>query len=299
MPTGVTEVALLIPDPDEVHEDEAALRLAAAVAGPGVTVHGPVGSRVDLFAAHAGLARIHASLVTRMDRIDGIAVFTIFDGQLVEEGSLVASVKTGPHLVQGSVVARAEAIAASGSPLVDVRPFQRRRVTAIVKTPVAPRARDHFESALRSKVESLGSTLAGPTYVENDVASLTAALERAVRGRDRADLVLVAGSGTTDPSDPIFVALARLGGNVTSHGVPAHPGSMAWLGRCKRTTILGLPSCGAYSVATAADLLLPWMLAGEPPTRRTVARLGHGGILTREMRFRFPPYARTVDRSED
>ena len=77
--------------------------------------------------------------------------------------------------------------------------------------------------------------------------------------------------------------------------MPAHPGSMLWLGRAGRTTFLGLPTCGAYSRATAADLLLPWLLAGEPPTRRTVARLGHGGILTRDMRFRFPPYARRLD----
>ena len=62
-----------------------------------------------------------------------------------------------------------------------------------------------------------------------------------------------------------------------------------------RTAILGLPTCGAYSRATAADLLLPRLLTGEPPTLQTVSRLGHGGILTRSMRFRFPPYARELD----
>ena len=52
--------------------------------------------------------------------------------------------------------------------------------------------------------------------------------------------------------------------------------------------MIGLPSCGAYSKATAVDLLLPRLLAGEPASMRTVARLGHGGILTRDQRFRFP-----------
>ena len=70
---------------------------------------------------------------------------------------------------------------------------------------------------------------------------------------------------------------------------------MLWLARIGRTAILGLPTCGAYSKATAADLLLPRLLTGEPPTRRTVSHLGHGGVLTREMRFRFPPYARELD----
>ena len=104
-----------------------------------------------------------------------------------------------------------------------------------------------------------------------------------------------AGGRSTDPSDPFFVAIAALGGRVVRHGVPAHPGSMLWLARIGRTAILGLPTCGAYSKATAADLLLPRLLTGEPPTRRTVSHLGHGGVLTREMRFRFPPYARELE----
>ena len=71
---------------------------------------------------------------------------------------------------------------------------------------------------------------------------------------------------------------------------------MLWLARIGRTAILGLPTCGAYSKATAADLLLPRLLTGEPPIRSDGRpSLGHGGVLTREMRFRFPPYARELD----
>ena len=65
-----------------------------------------------------------------------------------------------------------------------------------------------------------------------------------------------------------------------------------------RTVLLGLPTCGAYSRATAVDLLLPWILAGAPADRRTIARLGHGGLLTRDMRFRFPAYTRGFDAPE-
>ena len=46
---------------------------------------------------------------------------------------------------------------------------------------------------------------------------------------------------------------------------------------------------------TAADLLLPRLLSGDPASEKTVAKLGHGGILTRSQRFRFPPYARELD----
>jgi molybdopterin biosynthesis enzyme len=112
------------------------------------------------------------------------------------------------------------------------------------------------------------------------------------------DLVLTAGGASTDPEDPFFVALHALGGRVVRQGVPAHPGSMLWLGRAGRTALVGLPTCGAYSRATAADLLIPRLLAGEPPTAATVAKLGHGGVLSREMRFRFPAYALELEAPE-
>jgi formylmethanofuran dehydrogenase subunit E len=70
---------------------------------------------------------------------------------------------------------------------------------------------------------------------------------------------------------------------------------MLWLGRVGRTAIVGLPTCGAFSKATAADLLQPRLVAGQPATAATVARLGHGGILNRSQRFRFPAYARDLD----
>src|SRR5687768_685247 len=59
-------VTLLIPGPDDLHEDEAARRLAIAVAGPGVEVRGPTESRMDLVARHDGVLRIR---VNRMERI--------------------------------------------------------------------------------------------------------------------------------------------------------------------------------------------------------------------------------------
>src|SRR3954454_21115482 len=169
------------------------------------------------------------------------------------------------------------------------------RVAVIVKESLRAADRSRFEASVRDKVESLGSTVGAIDYVADEDAAVAEALRRQTRGRGRVDVVLTAGGRSTDPSDPFFGAIEALGGRVVRHGVPAHPGSMLWLARVGRTAILGLPTCGAYSKATAADLLLPRLLSGDPPTARTVAKLGHGGILTRSQRFRFPAYARALD----
>jgi hypothetical protein len=295
-------ITVLIPDPGDVHEDEAARRLAAAVGGPGVVGGEPAQSRIDLRATTAGVARIRAPLVERLNAIDPVEVFTILDGRVVEAGALVASVKIAPHLVPEAVLARAERVAArvGRAGVVSVAPFRPRRVAAIVKESIRGIARDRFETSVRAKVEGLGSTLIGIDYVEDAAGPVEAAVRARVRGRGagRADLVLTAGSSSTDPEDPFFLAIAALGGRIVRHGVPAHPGSMLWLGRVGRVPVIGLPSCGAYSKATAVDLLLPRILAGAPASTRTIARLGHGGILTRDQRFRFPAYARELDAPE-
>jgi hypothetical protein len=292
-------IAVLVVEAGDLHEDDAALRLAAAVAGPGLTTRGPAESRVDLLAAADGLVHVRADLVERMDRIDPVEVFSLFDGQVVRAGELVASVKVAPHVVPTRVVEAAERVAARAGAggVVRVAGFVPRRVGVVVKESLHAPARERFEASVRLKVESLGSELASVAYVADETDAVTEALRPLVRGRrpDRVDLVLTAGSASTDPEDPFYVAIERLGGRVVRHGVPAHPGSMLWLARIGRTDLLGLPSCGAYSKATAADLLLPRLLSGERASAATVARLGVGGILTRSMRFRFPAYARDLD----
>ena len=289
-------VTLVIAEPGELHEDDAAIRLARAVAGPNLEVRGPNQSRLDLVASAAGVVNIQVAELERLNRLDPLEVFTVFDGQIVEKGDLVASVKVAPHVVDAGVVEAGARIAGFGSqPIVWVAPFYARRIGVVVKESVRATARERFESSVRAKVEGLGSSIIDIVYVEDDPDAVEAAVARFTRGADLADLILTAGSASTDPTDAFFLVIETLGGRVVRRGVPSHPGSMLWLARVGKTAILGLPTCGAYSKATAADLLLPRLLSGEPASETTVAKLGHGGILTRSQRFRFPPYARELD----
>jgi Probable molybdopterin binding domain len=289
-------ISVIVPEAGELHEDEAALRLATAVAGPGLTLRGPAQSRVDLLAAHAGVLNVRIAELERVNRIDPLEVFTAFDGQVVDKGDLVASVKVAPHVVDAATVDEGARIARfAGHPLVWVAPFVPARVGVIVKESLRAADRLRFEASVRAKVEGLGSELVAIDYVEDTVDAVEASLAVFTQPPDSVELILTAGGASTDPSDAYYLAIAALGGRMVRRGVPAHPGSMLWLARIGRTAILGLPTCGAYSKATAADLLLPRLLSGEPASERTVAKLGYGGLLTRSQRFRFPAYARELD----
>jgi hypothetical protein len=289
-------ITVLVPEPGELHEDEAALRLAKAVAGPGLEIRGPNQSRMDLLATAPGVVNVRIAELERINRLDPLEVFTVFDGQIVEPGDLIASVKVAPHVVEASIVDEGVRITDFGShPVVWVAPFVPSRVGVIVKESLHATARERFEASVRAKIDGLGSTIVAIDYVDDDVDAVEEAFARFTTGDDAVNLVMTAGAASTDPQDAVFVAIATLGGRIVRRGVPAHPGSMLWLARIGATAILGLPTCGAYSKATAADLLLPRLLSGEPASERTVAKLGYGGILTRSQRFRFPPYARELD----
>ena len=87
-------------------------------------------------------------------------MFTVFDGQVVERGDLVASVKVAPHVVEAAIVDEGVRLTDFGThPIVWVAPFVASRVGVIVKESVRATARERFEASVRAKVEGLGSTI--------------------------------------------------------------------------------------------------------------------------------------------
>lgn len=295
-------VRLAWAEPGDLHEDEAAALLAAAVAGAGVEARPPRQSRLDLAARRDGVLHVRPDGLAKVNAIDPLEVFTLYTGQAVAAGQVVASVKVAPHLVPEAAVVTGVRLARETGPLVEVRPFLPLEVAAIAEEAMTPAALARFEAGARMKVEALGSRFAGTIVVgdrdpERAEQGCRAALRQLALDRGL-PVVLVGGVSAGDPLSPFFAALAGLGGEVLRRGVPAHPGSMIWLARVAHTRLLGLPSCGMFSLATAADLVLPRLLTGEALGAADLADLGHGGVLTREMRFRFPRYARDLPAPE-
>ena len=296
-------VRLAWPGPDDVHEDEAASRLALAVGGAGVEPRPPRQSRLDLAAGWDGVLHVRADALRRLNAIDPLEVFTLFHGQAVSRGQVVCAVKVAPHLLPTATLSEGLRIARGEGPLVEVRPYRAMEAGAIAAEAMTPEALARFEAGVRTKVEALGGSFGGTIVIPDDEpdpaeAAARDALETLVRRRGL-PVVLVGGVAAGDPPSPFYGALERLGGTVLRRGVPAHPGSMIWLARLDRAQLLGLPQCGMFSFATAADLVLPRLFTGEALTAESLADLAHGGLLGREMRFRMPPYARDLPEPDE
>lgn len=287
------ELHLVRLDPGDVHEDAAARRLALAVAGAGIDLHGPVESQMRLAAAVNGILRVDVERLDRLNSIPDVSVFTLFDGQLVSKGKTVAGVKITPFATAEANLVEAERQCA-GAGIVRVAPFRPMRVGVLVRERLEPTAREKFQASLQRKVAWFGSRVTAIDYVADDVQAVTASLQALAAD---ADLILTAGANATDPLDPTLVALDRLGAHLERQGAPAHPGSAVWLAYLATIPVFGVAACGMFSKATVLDLILPRLFTGTRVGAKDFTSLGHGGLLSRDMSFRFPPYGSfdTVD----
>lgn len=285
--------------PDDMHEDDAGPRLACAAAGAGVRVGERSAGHWPLVAARRGIVDISIEPLSEVNGREGLSVYTLFHGHVVDEGEVVARAKITPFAVPRSLVEDAAGVARAAGGLVRVRGFRRARIGAVVLASVGERNAANvarFGESLGEKVRWLGGELLPPVVTETKREAVAAAL-RADLGRG-CDVLVVAGTRAMDELDPTFLALADLGGERVRQGVPAHPGSLFWIARVGSVPVLGLPSCGLFSEATVFDLVLPRILCGDMIGGAELAALGHGGFLTRDMAFRFPPYRRSRRRGE-
>jgi molybdopterin biosynthesis enzyme len=266
------------------------------VVGDGVEVRGYTGGQWTLAAARRGLLRVRDAALADVNAQEGISVFTLFDRQPVDAGETVAKAKVTPLVIAGDTLATVERVARAAEGVVVVRAFAPAVVGAVAPERLEPKQRQRFETALKQKIDWFGGRLL-PLRFGGDAARTVADQLAALRA-DGAQLLIVAGASALDPLDPVFGGLTLLGARMERHGAPAHPGSLLWLARWDGHAVLGMPTCGMFSQATTFDLVLPRLLAGEAIGNRELAALGHGGLLSREMAYRFPPYRAGAQRGE-
>ena len=283
---GLRELHLVGVETGELHEGEAGARLAHAIAGPGISLRGPAESQYTLLAESRGLLRVDVERLFAVNAHDGISVLTRFDHQPVEAGDELAGAKVTPLVMPRATIEDIERICREGPPL-RVLPYLPMRVAALVLERVDQRARDRFQAVLERKLAWFGSELVavgeaatGDRYVD--------VLQEVMEAGP--DLIMAAGASSLDPLEPLFGALEAVGAKIVKHGVPVHPGSLFWIAYVDAVPLFGLSSCEMFSHKTVLDLVLPRLFAGEPIGKADLAALGHGGMLGREMAFRFPQY---------
>jgi molybdenum cofactor cytidylyltransferase len=266
---------------DDVGEDEAAGLVAAALAGPGVTVNAPFTGRCNLFATRRGLLVFDRERLDRLNLVDeAVTVATAPAFERVGPRQMVATVKIIPFGVDRRVLDACAAYASTGGPLVSVRPF--RPLSAVLISTTLPGLNEQVMAATaavtRSRVEALGGAIAHQLTCPHDVGSVERAIAKAL-GLGT-ELVLIAGaSATVDRRDVVPGAILKAGGRIDHFGMPADPGNLLLLGHVGAVPVVNLPGCARSAKPNGLDWVLARVAAGVTIKPEDIMRMGAGGLL--------------------
>jgi len=293
---GKEHLYVLDLEPDFVHEDEAARRLASAAAGRHIRLSEPSEGKIELTAAIDGLLKINVPMLDALNDQEEIMFATLHTNQMVVCGQKVAGTRVIPLAVHEQVIRDAEercAVAAtaaseavrgsaggSGDPvrLVEVKPL-RPHTVGIVTTGSEVfngTIRDAFGPVLKRKFESLGSRIHRQILASDEEDRIVAAIHELIS--EGAYFIAVTGGMSVDPDDRTPASIRKSGAEVITYGAPVLPGAMFLLAFIGDIPVVGLPGCVMYHATSIFDLIVPRLLAGERPTRQEIKALGHGGL---------------------
>ncbi len=316
---GKDRVFVLTIGPGEMHEDDAALALARALAGDGVAIKGaPKEGKITLIADRDGLFTVDREALLAFNMLGDVMCATLHGNTVVLKGREIAGTRAIPLVVKKSVVEEAadiaEKVRRSGSGVrrsgvIEVKEIRKPRAGVVItgNEVYHGRIKDAFAPIIAKKVSAFGGEIVGVFYAPDDEQMIEARLRELLASG--ADLLITTGGMSVDPDDVTRFAIRNLGAADIAYGSAVLPGAMVLVGyvpiadrgarnadfkseirnpKSGMVPILGIPACGMYHSTTVFDLILPRVLAGERIGRRELAELGHGGLCLHCAECRYP-----------
>lgn len=266
-----------------LHEDDAALRMAAAIQGDALQYHSPKEGKVTLSSTIQGLAKIDATFVNRVNALGEVALATIRTNRLVQSGQSLAATRVIPLAVRNDKVEQVEQWAHEFKQLhgfapMMVKPLRTLKVGLITTggEVYSGRIKDQFSPVVKQKLRALGSTVVAHTLVPDDRQRIVEEIHQMMEMK--LDLLLLTGGMSVDPDDRTPGAIKQAGADIVSYGTPMLPGSMLLMAYMQDVPLMGLPGCVMHDPYTSFDELLPRICAGERITVEDISVLGYGGL---------------------
>jgi molybdenum cofactor cytidylyltransferase len=295
---GIETIVAVRMEAGDIGEDEAASRLAQALAGEQVAVERPFTGRSNLFATSAGVLLIDRRIIDEVNAIDeAVTAATLPAFKPVVAGEMVGTVKIIPYAIPEALLDQALARATASRGALRVMPFARRHVGVIstVMPGLKPSVIDKTVATLGKRLAPAGAAVSAEARVPHDVTALTRILRQQAEGD--AELIVVFGaSAIADRRDVIPAAIEAAGGRIEHFGMPVDPGNLLLVGSINGKPVIGAPGCARSPKENGFDWVLQRLLANVPVTRMDITALGVGGLL---MEIVSRPQPRTGGESEE
>ena len=305
---GKERLFVLSLGPDDVHEDDAALALARALMGAGVTIKGdPREGKVTIIAGRDGLLTVDRERLKAFNMLGDVMCATLHTNTVVNKGREVAGTRAIPLVVKKGLIENAVRSAECGvrkQGVIEVKEMRRPKAGVVItgNEVYHGRIKDAFAPIITKKIEEFGGEVVGTYFAPDDEAFIADRLRELIAAG--ADLLITTGGMSVDPDDVTRFAIRSIGATDITYGSSVLPGAMVLVGYVEQVQglgvrgqekqdlgpipILGIPACGMYHKSTVFDLILPRVLAGERIGREELAEFGHGGLCLHCKECRYP-----------
>lgn len=264
--------------PDSMHENDAALRIAKAIAGPGLETEGPEEGKIIFKSKLKGILNINLDGLNRINRIPDVIVSTLHKNMPIDVGETVAATRAIPLIIKEKYIKKVEEVAKKFFPILRILPYRTKKIGALVTGSeiYKGRIKDNFDNMVGRKIYSFGSHLLQKIILPDDVKMIANGIHSLINYG--CDLILVTGGLSVDPDDVTRKGIKKSGAKIILYGTPVLPGAMFLYAEMGKIPILGLPACVFFNKRTVFDLVFPMVLAGVKITKDEIATWGHGGL---------------------
>jgi len=272
----------------DLHEDEAARRIALAVAGHNLSLAEPNEGKVALSAAGEGLLKVNVQALYELNSYPDVMLATIHTNQRVKTGKVVAGTRIIPLVIAETRILELEELCRKYPFIIEILPFRSLKVGIITtgSEVFSGRIKDGFGPVVREKIRESGSEVIDQIFVSDSTDMISNAIHELIE--KGAGLVIVTGGMSVDPDDVTPAGIKQAGSQIISYGAPVLPGAMFLLAYLGTIPIMGLPGCVMYHKTSIFDLIYQRIQAGETIDRQDIVRLAHGGLCIDCEECRYP-----------
>jgi len=263
---------------DQLHEDDAARRIAKAISDPNLKFSDPREGKINISTTCAGLLKIDVDALLKVNRMDSIIVATLKNNFPCKKGEIIAGTRIIPLTIPTKNIEALEALTKKTGNILSVKPYRSLKVGAVVTGSEVYKGliTDDFGPSVGKKITDADCTLIKKILVPDDITAISdAVLELKALG---CELIITTGGLSVDPDDVTRQGVIRTGADETFYGSPVLPGAMLMISLLDNIPVISLPACVFYYKQTVFDLVFPRVLAGENISADDIAAMGHGGL---------------------
>lgn len=275
---GKEHIGIIEYGENDIHENDAALRMAEAMVGEGIKLTEPSEGKVSMITEYPGLLKINSELLEEINSIDDLMAATIRGDRLVDEAMTVGGTRIIPLITDANNVEKMEAVCQQKGPVIRVMPLHKFKVGMVTTGSEVYHKRivDKFGPVIREKFAELNCEVVEQIYANDYADMITESVFKLIE--NGADFIVCTGGMSVDPDDVTPVGIRNTGADIITYGAPTLPGAMFMLGFIGEIPIVGLPGCVMYSKRTIFDLIVPRLVAKDTVTKKDIIKLGHGGM---------------------